>query len=78
MDPWSDPHGSLLHLDFLAFKGGMSEWLLEVWEFFEGQQKLKGELGRANPSLLPGWMYARALALRIRENTKKDTVSTCI
>ncbi|KDR71096.1 hypothetical protein GALMADRAFT_229747 [Galerina marginata CBS 339.88] len=74
LDPWNDPHGSLLHLDFLAIKAGMYQWLLDVYEVFaERQAKGDGQTNnRLNPSLLPGWAYARALALRISEDASKD------
>ncbi|KAJ2915984.1 hypothetical protein MD484_g4437, partial [Candolleomyces efflorescens] len=62
LDPWSDPHGALLHLDFLAIKSGMHQWLLDVYGLFDGKNS---ESRRINPSLLPGWAYARALALRV-------------
>ena len=29
LDPWTDPHGALLHLEFLAIKSGMEEWMLD-------------------------------------------------
>ncbi|EJD41319.1 DUF654-domain-containing protein, partial [Auricularia subglabra TFB-10046 SS5] len=32
LDPWTDPHGALLHLDFLAPKAGSKEWLLRMWD----------------------------------------------
>lgn len=30
--------------------------------------------GKMDPSVLPGWMYARALALRLGEDAKGDVV----
>ncbi|KAF6754099.1 transcriptional repressor TCF25-domain-containing protein [Ephemerocybe angulata] len=69
LDPWSDPHGSLLHLDFLAIKSGMHQWLIDVFDLFNGE---KGDPGRINPSLLPGWTYTRALALRVAELSDKS------
>lgn len=73
LDPWGDPHGALLHLDFLSVKAGMAQWALDVWAFFEsasGKPSKEGEVeggflkGRATVLALPGWAYARALALR--------------
>lgn len=76
LDPWGDPHGALLHLDFLSVKAGMAQWALDLWAFFESVsakspkggevEDEKGGLlkGRANVLALPGWAYARALALR--------------
>lgn len=66
LDPWTDPHGSLLHLDGLAVKAGMHDWLLDVWEYFETNQD--GIPGRLTPIVLPGWWYTRALAMKIRED----------
>lgn len=57
----------------------MGQWLLDVYDLFakrrEQQAKTKdAKDARIDPSLLPGWAYARALALRILENAGKDTV----
>lgn len=73
LDPWTDPHGSLLHLDGLALKAGMHEWLLDVWEYFETDKD--GLEGRLTPNVLPGWWYTRALAMKIREDTTTLHVS---
>lgn len=75
LEPWTDPHGALLHLDYLAIKCGMGQWLLDVWDLQDGLAKEEAYLRRANVSLLPGWAYARALALRAKEDAKKDKVS---
>lgn len=73
LDPWTDPHGSLLHLDGLALKAGMHEWLLDVWECFEAyRENLEGRL---TPTVLPGWWYTRALAIKVREDTMKSQAS---
>ncbi|KIK05427.1 hypothetical protein K443DRAFT_353509 [Laccaria amethystina LaAM-08-1] len=74
LDPWTDPHGSLLHLDFLAIKCGMYQWLIDVFDVFAARRKERpGEIGgRMDPSLLPGWSYAKALALRSDEVAKKS------
>jgi hypothetical protein len=76
LDPWTDPHGSLLHLDFLAIKCGMYQWLIDVFDVFAARRKERpGEIGgRMDPSLLPGWSYAKALALRSDEVAKKSKV----
>jgi hypothetical protein len=66
LDPWTDPHGSLLHLDGLALKAGMHEWILDVWEIFETDKE--GLQGRLTPTVLPGWWYTRALSMKIRED----------
>jgi hypothetical protein len=76
LDPWTDPHGALLHLDLLALKAGMGPWLLEVYDWFAQQRQRRGKVdGRMDPSVLPGWAYARALALRMGEDARKDGVS---
>ena len=76
LDPWTDPHGALLHLDLLALKAGMAPWLLEVYHWFTQRRQRRGQVdGRMDPSVLPGWAYARALALRIGEDARKDGVS---
>ncbi|KAF9558199.1 DUF654-domain-containing protein [Agrocybe pediades] len=74
LDPWSDPHGSLFHLDFLAIKAGMHQWLLDVYDNFEsrrGQEEDKKQNTRLDPSLLPGWAFSRALALHLSEESAK-------
>ncbi len=68
LDPWNDPHGALYHLDYLAFKGNMTGWLLEMFDLFKQRRQEKGV--HINPSILPGWMYARALALRVSHDAK--------
>ncbi|KAF8972061.1 transcriptional repressor TCF25-domain-containing protein [Flammula alnicola] len=74
IDPWNDPHGALLHLDFLAIKAGMQQWLVDVYDIF-AERRASGSVGqdtRLNPSVLPGWAYARALALRVSEDATKE------
>ncbi|KAK0455688.1 transcriptional repressor TCF25-domain-containing protein [Desarmillaria tabescens] len=73
LDPWNDPHGALYHLDYLAFKGNMTGWLLEMFDLFKQKRQEKGV--RINPSILPGWMYARALALRVSRDAKQRELS---
>ena len=74
LDPSTDPHGALLHLDFLAIKAGMHDWLLDVWD---AQCHASNDewRGRMHVRALPGWAYARALALFIREEARKDQVT---
>jgi len=73
LEPWTDPHGALLHLDYLAIKAGMGQWLLDVWDFFATQAiDGKGLGGRLRPTVLPGWAYARSLALFMREEQSGD------
>ncbi|PBK72182.1 DUF654-domain-containing protein [Armillaria solidipes] len=73
LDPWNDPHGALYHLDYLAFKGNMTGWLLEMFDLFKQRRQEKGF--HINPSILPGWMYARALALRVSHDAKRRELS---
>ncbi|KAI0938885.1 hypothetical protein AcV5_000459 [Taiwanofungus camphoratus] len=73
LDPWTDPHGALLHLDFLAIKADMGEWLLEIWDLFAEQGFNPDHYKcRMRVTVLPGWAYARALALYAREEAKGD------
>lgn len=75
LDPWLDPHGTLLHLDFLALKAGMGQWLLDVWDWFTAQaEDWREDTCRFLPVALPGWAYARALALYLQEESQKDKV----
>ncbi|KAF5390308.1 hypothetical protein D9757_002816 [Collybiopsis confluens] len=77
LDPWSDPHGALLHLDFLAFKADMSEWLLEIFNLFqEKSTKSEEKTCRMDPSVMPGWAYARALALKLSSKEQDRSAST--
>jgi Transcriptional repressor TCF25 len=81
LDPWNDPHGSLLHLDYLSIKSGMHQWLLDVFDVFIERRNNLGyeEDSRLDPTILPGWAYARALAFRMAEDASKTKVaiSTC-
>lgn len=45
----------------------MHGWILDVWEYFESDKE--GLEGRLTPTVLPGWWYTRALAIKIREDT---------
>ncbi|TCD69203.1 hypothetical protein EIP91_008499 [Steccherinum ochraceum] len=71
LDPSSDPHGSLFHLDFLAIKSGQAQWLLDMWNAFEDMSKSVGTK-RFTVTALPGWAYGRALALYTVEKSKHD------
>ncbi|GHJ87779.1 hypothetical protein NliqN6_4181 [Naganishia liquefaciens] len=62
LDPHTDPHGSLLWLDFLAVKANNVDWLDQVAETMD-------------VSHLPGFAYNRALGLRIKSQGKADEVS---
>ncbi|KAF8230930.1 hypothetical protein L208DRAFT_99103 [Tricholoma matsutake] len=51
----------------------MHEWLLDLYDWFaERRRGGSGKVdGRMDPSVLPGWAYARALALRMGEDARK-------
>ncbi|KAJ8080196.1 hypothetical protein PM082_017026 [Marasmius tenuissimus] len=62
LDPWTDPHGALLHLEFLASKG-MNEWMEDVSRAFESHPK--ESQGKMDPTVLPGWAWSRAVVMRL-------------
>ncbi|KAL0579878.1 hypothetical protein V5O48_002125 [Marasmius crinis-equi] len=62
LDPWTDPHGALLHLEFLASKG-MSDWMEDVSQVFESHPKECQ--GKMDPTVLPGWTWSRAVVMRL-------------
>ncbi|KAL6304111.1 transcriptional repressor TCF25-domain-containing protein [Sparassis latifolia] len=73
LDPWTDPHGALLHLDYLSIKAGMGVWLLQLWDFFAMHAKEPEDFhSRLRVTVLPGWSYTRALALYIEEESNKE------
>ncbi|KAJ7201070.1 transcriptional repressor TCF25-domain-containing protein [Mycena pura] len=77
LDPFNDPHGALLHLDFLAVKTGMGSWLLDMFDLYSARRyQPETKDARADPSVLPGWMYARALAIRIRDKSKDNAAGS--
>ena len=81
LDPWSDPHGALLHLDYLSIKAGMTQWLIDLWEVFEPDVEKEMKEGKSPyvrriiPNIMPGIVYSHALALFIREEGSGDVVS---
>ena len=80
LDPWTDPHGSLLHFDYLAIKTGMTQWLIDLWDLFEPElakettNSKSPYMRRIVPNILPGFTYAHALALFIHEEKTDDRV----
>lgn len=72
LDPYSDPHGAYLYLDFSAVKSGMHDWLLSMWDLHDDMAKSEIDWRRFNVTVLPGWSYARALAIRAKEKSKKE------
>lgn len=62
LDPWTDPHGALLHLDFLVPKTREADWASEVesvWESLRDKGKKLVPL-----QAFPGWCWSRALMLK--------------
>ncbi|KAH9999532.1 transcriptional repressor TCF25-domain-containing protein [Russula vinacea] len=83
LDPWSDPHGAYLHLDFLAIKCSMDSWLLSYFEIFSPDISRHQESQSCYPPVcaLPGWAYARALAFRAQGDdhaAQHRSLETCI
>ena len=74
LEPWTDPHGSLLHLDQLAIKANMAQWLVDVYDAFNKNRQGTETDARLDPSLLPGWRYSHALALHVLERNESDHV----
>lgn len=74
LDPYTDPHGALLHLDYLSIRAGMRDWLLSMWDLHDTEAKtnIKDYWRRFNVTALPGWAYGRALALRVKEEAGKE------
>ncbi|KAI5453261.1 hypothetical protein NCC49_006284 [Naganishia albida] len=62
LDPHTDPHGSLLWLDFLAIKANELDWLEQVADTLD-------------VSYLPGFAYNKALGMRIRNQGKASKAS---
>jgi hypothetical protein len=76
LDPWTDPHGAVFQIEWVWYKAQMGEWLVNVSDSFQKKRleetlpKQKERLqsrfvGRLDPSVLPGWMFGKALALRV-------------
>jgi hypothetical protein len=75
LDPWNDPHGAVFHLEYVSIKANMQQWLLDLYDVFLDQLTTSGSTdARLNPSLLPGWAYARVLALKLMESTAEGKV----
>jgi hypothetical protein len=55
----------------------MCEWLLDMWDSYRHIHASGGaDSSSVDVTLLPGWAYARALALRAQEDNKNDSVCT--
>ena len=55
LEPHTDPHGALLHLDYLAIKARQIEWLLGVWDTYTSMKLGKDGEARFDVTILPGW-----------------------
>ncbi|BEI81465.1 hypothetical protein CcaverHIS002_0206250 [Cutaneotrichosporon cavernicola] len=66
LDPEGDPHCAALWLDFLAVKANQGSWLLQMLEMRETSRAAALWHG------YPGMGWARALALRQEEDSRKD------
>jgi hypothetical protein len=62
LDPWTDPQGALLHLDFLAVKADQHQWFREVEEAWEEICLEKKNLLPLDS--IPGWTWSKALLLK--------------
>lgn len=62
----------MLHLDYLAIKANQIDWLLGVWDAYIALNLGKEEESRVDPTVLPGWNYARALALFEKEGESDE------
>jgi hypothetical protein len=76
LDPYTDPHGALLFMDFLSIRAGMSDWLIKIWDLHETEARETFETDRNgwnkfNVTALPGWSFARALAVKADEAVQK-------
>lgn len=67
LEPHTDPHGALLHLDYLAIKARQTEWLLGVWDAHANMDLGRGGERQFDVTILPGWCWSRALALFEKE-----------
>lgn len=69
-------------MELLSFKANMLDWFLEIWDIFEAKriaasEKVGGPVDeKMDPSVLPGWAYARALALWLKEDANKQVPLT--
>ena len=54
----------------------MHQWLLDIFDVFTERANSSGneQDTRLDPTILPGWAYARALAFRMVEDASKTKV----
>ncbi|CCA72455.1 hypothetical protein PIIN_06391 [Serendipita indica DSM 11827] len=62
LDPWTDPHGALMHLDFLSVKAEQYDWFMETEEAWEEARNEKTFLRPLEQ--YPGWLWSKALILK--------------
>jgi hypothetical protein len=80
LDPFTDPHGALLHLDYLAPRSGMNQFLLDLWDASEeaNQDEALGpddDGVRIDVRCFPGMSYGRAAVLWNMELEAGDKAS---
>jgi hypothetical protein len=52
---------------------------LKLYDWFVSQRQRREKVdGRMDPSVLPGWAYTRALALRMEEDVRKNVVCSSL
>ncbi|CAE6528242.1 unnamed protein product [Rhizoctonia solani] len=77
LDPIGDPHGAAFYLDYLSAKGGMGQWLLDMWDLWPEIRKEIADNPLASHGIdircLPGWAYTRALIVYDQEAKKRGT-----
>lgn len=54
----------------------MHQWLLDVWDLHETQTNAPNFGKKFNVTALQGWAYARALALRAKEDSNRSVSTT--
>ena len=80
LDPGRDPHGALFYLDYLAVRSGQNEWLLSMWDTWTEIVKTfrpsrSGDEEMVSVEFIPGWWWARALAMWNLEISRGDKVT---
>lgn len=53
----------------------MARWLIDLYDIFDSRRGVSKD-SRLNPTLLPGWAYSHALALRTLEDDSDHSAST--
>jgi hypothetical protein len=66
LDPYSDPWGSLLHLEFLAPKAGQGKWFIQLFDTYASAMEKAGHTDDPRaPHLrdMPGMQFSKALCM---------------